>query len=143
MQCMEHFKKELFFQEHSVHISDQTLSDSEKQFLNVFLEQHGINNLVYANFFEVLLQKLANRKDYKSIDTSQQLDAVFQDLAFQNDSEVFVIWRYPSDMNKFHQSYLVKYWEDIWFGASDEAVGIFSPEMGKIIVVTHYGVVYY
>lgn len=141
---MENFKKELFFQEYKAHISCQPISDSEKLFLNGFLEQqYGINNSSNGDFFKVLLQKLPNKKEYESIDTPLELGAVFQDLVFQNDSEVFVIWNYPGDMDKFDLSYLLKYWEDIWFSTSDEAVGIFFPVIDRIIVITHYNVVYY
>ncbi|KAA0990013.1 hypothetical protein [Dyadobacter aurulentus] len=141
---MEHFKKELFFQEHNAHISCQPISNSEMLFLNGFLEQrYGINNSINGNFFKVLLKKLSYKKEYDGVDTSLEIEAVFQDLALQNDSEVFVIWNYPGDMDKFDLSYLLKYWEDIWFSVSDEAIGIFFPVMDRIIVVTHYNVIYY
>jgi hypothetical protein len=143
-QGMENFKKELFLREYDAQLSFKPLSDGEKLFLNGFLEQkYRINNSSNGDFFKVLLDKLSNKKEYQCIDTSLELGSIIQDLVFPNDSEVFVIWNYPGDIDKFDLSYLLKYWEDIWFSTSDEAVGIFFPVMDRIIVITHYNVVYY
>jgi hypothetical protein len=142
-QSMENFKKELFLREYDAQLSFKPLSDGEKLFLNGFLEQkYRINNSSNGDFFKVLLDKLSNKKEYQCIDTSLELGSIIQDLVFPNDSEVFVIWNYPGDIDKFDLSYLLKYWEDIWFSTSDEAVGIFFPVMDRIIVITHYNVVY-
>ncbi|TDB58548.1 hypothetical protein [Arundinibacter roseus] len=141
---MIHFKKELFFLEHKAPISCQPISDNEMLYLNgLLVQRYGINKSINGNFFKVLQDKLSYKKDYEGINSSSEIETVLQDLALLNDSEAFLIWNYPDEIDKFDLSYLIRYWEDIWFSISDEVVGVFFPVMDRIIIITHYNVVYY
>ena len=94
-------------------------------------------------FSKTICGKLLNRTVYQNIEKSLEVRTVFQDLAIPLDQEVFLIWNYDYDIDKFNLSYLIRYWEDIWFSASDEAIGVFCPAIKKIVIITHYNTVLY
>ena len=99
---MESFKKDLYLKEYGVSMSFQPFSGSERLYLEGFLEQqYGVGALSNNGFFRNLLEKLPNKKEYRGIDTLFESGIVFQDLVSQNDLEVFVIWTYPNDIDKF------------------------------------------
>ncbi|PKK38378.1 hypothetical protein BWI96_00935 [Siphonobacter sp. SORGH_AS_0500] len=139
---MEQFRKDLFFKEYGYHISLQPISTHEKLFLeDFFRNQYGMNS--NNSLFKDLVDRLFNKRKYGGINTSAELEAVLKDLALLKDTEVFVIWNYPNEIDKFALAYLLQYWEDIWFSVSDEAIGMFFPMKSRMIVITHYDVVYY
>ena len=80
---------------------------------------------------------------FLSLESSSEIQHAFEDFGLSNQEEVFMIWTYPYDIDKFKLSYLITNWEDIWFGPSDDCVALYFEKVDKIILVTHYHTIYY
>ena len=119
------------------------LSNKEKTLL-----QESINILLKENidnkfFFKKIIEKFRNIKPFNLIETSSQFDEVLKEINIVDEEDIYLIWEYPSDIDKIVLKYLIKHWEDIWFSASDEAVVLFFPKSKRLVLITHYNTVYF
>lgn len=140
---MEDFKKDLFLKEYNIPINCQPVTITDKIDLDAYLENYGKQKFKNNYFFKALLEVLPNKMELDSVNSSSEFADVLRALCIKDEQDVIVIWHYPDDMDKFNISYLLKYWEDIWFSASDEVIGLFFPAINRLIVITHYNNIYF
>lgn len=138
---MEEFKKELFLEANKSVIPIYPLLEKDKidieRFINLKIRIRAVS------FFTDLKEALVNNKSYDSLELSVDIEKVFRDLRVLEEEIAIIIWNYPGDIDKMKLKDVIKYWEDIWFSPSDEAVAIFFPTVQKIVLITHYNIVYY
>ena len=140
---MEKFKKEMFLETFKKVMDFSDLSNNEKTLLKESIDNLLKENIENEMFFKKIIEKLINKKQFNLIETSQQFDEVLNDIDIIDEEEVYLIWKYPSDIDKIDLKYLIKHWEDIWFSPSDEVLGLFFPKSKKNVVITHYNTVYF
>jgi hypothetical protein len=137
---MDNFKKDLFLKEYNIEPQVENLTAEDLMILHHFFKQKKIP---LNRIFEELFKKLPNKASFNNLDTSIEIRNALVSLNMTNDENVFVIWDYPNNIDKFRTEYLLDYWEDFWFSVSDEAMGLFFPNEKKIFLITHYNTIYY
>ena len=142
---MKEFKIKLFKEENSGDMQYSELKDGE---LNLF--KNSLKSLVKykftsdscADFFNYLDNNLNYWKTFNDIDDPDLFTEISRDLKLdQNggESDVYIVWRYPDEIDKFKLITLKNYWDYIWYSASDDAIVLVVPEKSAVILVTHYG----
>ncbi|MGB5927205.1 MAG: hypothetical protein WBH03_03480 [Cyclobacteriaceae bacterium] len=56
--------------------------------------------------------------------------------------KTLIIWS-ENHIDAMNSADIMEYWDSIWFGESDEAVILYSVENRGLLMITHYGRVYY
>lgn len=140
---MKKFKEEMFLEVYNRPIKYRKLSNKEfslfKDYVNMLFKEKIENDV----FFKSLIDGLKNIKSFDLIENSIQFSEVLREINIVGENEVYLIWDYPTDIDRVLLKYLIKYWEDIWFSPSDEVVGLFFPKSKKVVLITHYNTVYF
>jgi hypothetical protein len=140
---MEYFKKDIFLNRYNTAIEFENVNIEEREILQKYVDESLGEDADENTFFINIQQHLKNYRPFDSLDNDQNIATTLESLRLLTEDNVIVIWKYPHDIDKFKLSYLIKYWEDIWFVPSDEAVCLFFPKAFKMILITHWDVVYF
>jgi len=139
---MQDFKKEIFNSSHGTDIQCQKPTEKDKSLIKDYLELRLGKNVELNDFFNLIREQLPRSITFESLESTAEIEQALCQLELMSQKYVIVIWKYMEDMDKFDLKYLIKYWEDIWFSSSDETVCLFFPESIKMILITHYNVIY-
>jgi hypothetical protein len=91
-----------------------------------------------------LFAEIENKLLFKDLDEEFTFDIerIFLDFKFKRDKELFVFWN-KNDIDKIEANDLIEKWEYIWYGSSDDAVILFDEPNERVLMITHYGRIYY
>jgi hypothetical protein len=99
---------------------------------------------VTRSFYELVRQSLVNEinvPDESDIDI-MAISEMIGLVEMSDPDEVFVIWEFSHGVFKIKWEMLKKAWENIWRSPADDAVILYIPNK-KILLVTHWDVIYY
>lgn len=140
---MDQFKKDHFYKEFGENIQCERLNEKDNALLNTFIESKFGVAIGQSGFFNVVQNNFVNSKSFDSLDAAIDIEQALQLIGLLHQQTIIVIWHYPGDMDKFDLKYLVKHWEDIWYGPSDDGICLFFPDDKRMILITHYDTIYY
>lgn len=145
---MEDFKNRIFEDEHpGQKMIYRTLSESDSVKVLADISQlvNADKPLNSKTFFPFLESALTDgiALDEDDLATNTGLKKIFATANLEKSSPVFVIWSFDELVDTFNFSDLLKYWDYIWYGSSDEAVILFFPSSGFILLITDWGNVHY
>jgi len=112
--------------------SQNKIFESLKNLINLSSNNEGL-------FFE-LVDKLAS-KDYDE-DLTYNIHFIFDEFDFSRDEDVILIWN-MKNADKISSKVLLDNWNYIWYGDSDEAVILYQENNRKLLLITHYGRIFY
>jgi hypothetical protein len=145
---MEDFKNRIFEDEHpGQKLVYQTLSKEESNKVIGDISQLVkadivLNSKSFFRFFEsVLTDGIALNEGDLAADAG--LKTIFATANLDDTSQVFVIWSFDELVDTFSFYDLIKYWDYIWYGPSDEAVILFFPSSRFVLLITDWGNVNY
>lgn len=106
-----------------------------QMFITLGLGDVSCSNSLFFNFLNNNLKKeLSYGNEFNFHDLIKiQLKNVKQD------SVVFLVWDLESNVDLFTMENLVKYWDDVWYDTSDEAIALFFPFSQKVVLITDQG----
>lgn len=105
----------------------------------------SLKNLISLSFdkdelFVELADKLAS-KDYDE-DLTYNIHFIFDEFDFSKEEDVILIWDIKN-IDKISSKVLLDNWDYIWYGDSDEAVILYQENNRKLLLITHYGRIFY
>lgn len=88
--------------------------------------------------------EIANKLASKDFDEefTYNINSVFNEFSFPIDGDIFIVWN-QNIIDKINTKTLLENWDYIWYGDSDEAVILYHREKSKLLLITHYGRVFY
>lgn len=72
---------------------------------------------------------------------NDDLESLLKSNGILEDESVYIIWDLETPVDRFKAGTLTKFWDDVWFDVSDDALFLFIPEKRIALFVTHYGLV--
>lgn len=110
-----------------------------KQLVNT-ISNDLLNKDIDSEFWKDIVNVL-RCKQYMDVDTLKLKD-VFIDCEFNCKDDIYIIWR-KDEVDVMKTSLLIEYWDDIWYPPSDELVILYCGTTRKLLLITHWGNVYY
>lgn len=123
---------------------------------NVFSEIEPINtqnrDAILRNIVEILglknnselfveIEKSLSSKDFDE-DYIQDISKIFEIFNFKATNYLFLVWN-VNDIDKIKANVLIENWSFLWYADSDDAVIVFDDENNKILLITHYGRIFF
>lgn len=138
---MEKFKLDIYEKEngHSLSGFNALEVNRRNESMNYLYKIVGISGETKDLFFD-LESKLIS-KDFEE-DFTHDIDAIFKEFGFSLNEKLIIIWN-RNNFDEFDANVLINEWNYIWYGSSDEAIILFQEGMKKILLITHYGRIYY
>ena len=137
---MDKFKQDIFYQETGKsfpHLDVLDIGAREKVIKDLynFLGIDKVKKGLFQDVSSILLIK-----DFES----EKLDsaAIFDEFDFDSTNSSLIIWD-ENEIDRMKTSSILEYWEFIWYGISDDAIMLYQEENQKILILTHFGRVYY
>ena len=94
-------------------------------------------------FSEIPNTILSQKYDVPTINQYNGFETLYSLLGvnMQEEDAVYVVWNYH-DVDMFSLKNLIKYWEYIWYGPSDECCLLYFAKNNLLVMPTDYGTVY-
>ena len=123
---------------------------------NLFPEVESLNSydraVILSNILKLLglnknselfveIERNLSSKDFDE-DYVQNINKILKGFNFETTDYLFLVWN-NDDIDKVKTKVLIENWSYIWYGDSDEAVVVYDNENSKILLITHYGRVFY
>lgn len=134
---MQGFKLEIYQNEKGKPFTDIETLDQESS--NKIIEKvHSIlgTEVDGRMLFPEIMEKLTCR-DFDE-DFTYNLESIFREFDINREGEVYIIWDEDS-VDKTSGDNLIKNWDYIWFGESDEAVILYQEDKNSVLLINHYG----
>jgi hypothetical protein len=95
------------------------------------------------NVFNLFLHDHTNVLHFEKSDSTEGFKDFLKHFNINlYNEEVLLIWN-NTKVDKFKISFLIEYWDYIWYGSSDEVVILFFPFLNKSFLITDIGNVYW
>lgn len=140
---MQEFKEDLFFKKYGRLIERRSTSSNDTDMICGYVELQTQKVVNSKDFFINVSEFLRLNKTFENLESTIAIESALREISLIDQQSVLVIWQYPDDIDKFDLGYLIKYWEDIWFGVSDEAACLFFPESLDMILISHHNCIYF
>jgi hypothetical protein len=103
-----------------------------------------IANIIELQSSVELFKNIESKLLYEDYDEefTYSLECILDSFGFSLEGKLFVVWN-ANDIDEFSIITMREFWEYIWYGNSDEAVILYQQEFCKVIMITHYGRVFY
>lgn len=89
----------------------------------------------------VALEKHLQFKDFDEDDT-YNIELLINDFGLSQKESFFVVWS-ENEIDEVNTDSLLSAWEYLWYSDSDEAIILFQRFSRKVILITHYGRIFY
>ena len=136
---MEQFKIANFEKSHDFKLEFTTLT--EEMSLNIIseiLKHAGGSTNEIVNFFSIVAKGISNSFLFNSINSKHGFTDLLEANPKLQTDKLLVIWDNDQPVDSFSTQILAKYWDYIWYGTSDEAMVLFSPNK-FIILISDWG----
>ncbi len=67
---------------------------------------------------------------------------IFKEFSFEETGDILIIWDIDN-IDKVDTKALLDNWNYIWYGSSDDAIILYQKEQNKLLLITHYGRIFY
>src|SRR6478735_665851 len=98
----------------------------------------GLSALKKERFFPSIENKLA----YKDFEDTYSIRSIFQELKFEDSGDLLILWD-ENSIDRVDTNALLDNWEYIWYDVSDDAVILYHQESKNLLLITHYGRIFY
>lgn len=89
-----------------------------------------------------IYSEIINNLNYIEVENTYNIKNVFENSDYPLSGISIIIW----DINNFDlikTNALIRDWEYIWYADSDEVIILYNSDNKKILMITHYGRVYF
>lgn len=89
-----------------------------------------------------IFSEISNSLNYIEIDDTHNIKELFERSDYPLNGTSIIMW----DVNNFdiiETNALIRDWEYIWYADSDDAIIVYNSNNKKILMITHYGRIYF
>lgn len=94
----------------------------------------------HSSLYSTLINNLKHVD--KTDDYTYDIKTIFDDFQFDCENELLIIWD-EFHIDKMSSIDIINNWDFIWYGDSDDAIILYSQINKRILLITHYGRIYY
>ena len=140
---MENFKLEIFESENNgSRLEFEKVEASEFKIVSekilVLLKRKTFEE--FGKFFIEVDNNLDQSLNFENLDDLNGIINLI-DNTISGEQDCYIIWNYPSRIDKVQLNYLIDNWLSFWYPESDEAIVLLLPDSDLIILLTDYGLV--
>lgn len=140
---MENFKLEIFESENNgSRLEFEKVEASEFKIVSekilVLLKRKAFEE--FGKFFIEVDNNLDQSLNFENLDDLNGIINLI-DNTISGEQDCYIIWNYPSQIDKVQLNYLIDNWLSFWYPESDEAIVLLLPDSDLIILLTDYGLV--
>lgn len=98
-----------------------------------------------SDLFKYMANQLKQQTN-KQVDTKSDFNNLINYLLkknFDENEDVYIVWSFPDEVDSIKLNELIKHWEYIWYGDSDDAIILFLKQSNLAILITHYGQIFW
>lgn len=138
---MENFKLDIYKSETGDFFPEiEPLNNKHKdEIINEIKNLVGLS-LETENLFVGLAEKLS-KKDFDEKFT-YDIHSIFKKFDLSVKETTLIIWN-RNEIDEINTKILLDKWEYIWYGDSDDAIILYQKKYGKLLLISHYGRVFY
>ncbi|RYE18318.1 MAG: hypothetical protein EOP51_22205 [Sphingobacteriales bacterium] len=140
---MEQFKLDIFKSETGEDLDFTTINDVESDRVKkVMLNLLGLADcsITTQGLFKYLEGNIAYKTKYPRSDIDGDfMQIMLKKLNVSYPTTGYILWDMTNKVDQFDLEYLIKNWDSVWFGVSDEALMLYLPNYKIVLLMTDHG----